>query len=68
MRFIAFDLETTGTVPGVDQIVEIGAVRFNNGVVESVFSTLVDPQKLIPPGATAEIGRASCRERVCCKV
>ena len=27
MRFIAFDLETTGTVPGVDQIVEIGAVR-----------------------------------------
>lgn len=56
MRFIAFDLETTGTVPGVDQIVEIGAVRFNNGVVESVFSTLVDPQKLIPPGATAVNG------------
>ncbi len=56
MRFIAFDLETTGTVPGVDQIVEIGAVRFNNGMVESVFSTLVDPQKLIPPGATAVNG------------
>ena len=56
MRFIAFDLETTGTVPGVDQIVEIGAVRFNNGIVESVFSTLVDPQKLIPPGATAVNG------------
>ncbi len=56
MRFIAFDLETTGTVPGVDQIVEIGAVRFNNGVVESVFSTLVDPQKPIPPGATAVNG------------
>ncbi len=56
MRFIAFDLETTGTVPGVDQIVEIGAVRFNNGAVESVFSTLVDPQKPIPPGATAVNG------------
>jgi DNA polymerase III subunit epsilon len=56
MRFIAFDLETTGTVPGVDQIVEIGAVRFNNGEVESVFSTLVDPLRSIPPGATAVNG------------
>ena len=26
MRFIAFDLETTGTLPGVDQIAEIGAL------------------------------------------
>lgn len=56
MRFIAFDLETTGTVPGVDQIVEIGAVRFNDGVVESVFSTLIDPLKSIPPGASAVNG------------
>lgn len=56
MKFIAFDLETTGTVPGVDQIVEIGAVRFSDGVVESVFSTLVDPMRSIPPGATAVNG------------
>lgn len=56
MRFIAFDLETTGTVPGVDQIVEIGAILFNNHEVESVFSTLINPQKLIPPGATAVNG------------
>lgn len=56
MRFIAFDLETTGTVPGVDQIVEIGAVRFVNGLVEAVFSTLVDPLRPIPPGASAVNG------------
>ena len=56
MRFIAFDLETTGTVPGVDQIVEIGAVRFVNGQVEAVFSTLVDPLRSIPPGASAVNG------------
>lgn len=56
MRFIAFDLETTGTVPGVDQIVEIGAVRFNNGEVEAVFSTLIDPKIPIPPGASAVNG------------
>jgi DNA polymerase-3 subunit epsilon len=56
MRFIAFDLETTGTVAGADQIVEIGAVRFINGQVEGVFSTLVDPRRPIPPGASAVNG------------
>jgi len=56
MKFIAFDLETTGTVPGVDQIVEIGAVRFVNGQVEAVFSTLIDPKVSIPPGASAVNG------------
>lgn len=56
MRFIAFDLETTGTVPGVDQIVEIGAVRFINGQVEAVYSTLIDPLRPIAPGASAVNG------------
>ncbi len=53
MRFIAFDLETTGTVPGVDQIVEIGAVRFIDGQPEAIFATLIDPLRPIPPGASA---------------
>ncbi len=52
MRFIAFDFETTGTVPGVDQIIEIGAVRFINGQPEAVFATFVDPLRPIPPGAS----------------
>lgn len=56
MRFIAFDLETTGTVPAVDQIVEIGAVRFLNGEVEATFSTLIDPRQSIPAGASAVNG------------
>lgn len=52
MRFISFDLETTGFIAGVDRIVEIGAVRFVNGAVESVFSTLVDPLMAIPEAAS----------------
>jgi DNA polymerase-3 subunit epsilon len=52
MRFIAFDLETTGVLPGMDRIVEIGAVSFSQGEIEAVFSTLVDPQIPIPPGAS----------------
>ncbi len=56
MKFIAFDLETTGTVAGIDQIVEIGAVKFENGEVTAVYSTLIDPLKPIPPGASAVNG------------
>jgi DNA polymerase-3 subunit epsilon len=52
MRFIAFDLETTGFIPGVDRIVELGAVRFVNGEVEAVYSTLIDPQMPIPEAAS----------------
>jgi len=56
MRFIAFDLETTGTVPGADQIVEIGAVRFVNGQPDAIFASLIDPLRPIPPGASAVNG------------
>src|SRR4051812_45906087 len=52
MRFIAFDLETTGFLPGVDQIVEIGAVRFIDGQPESLFSTLVSPGRSMPEAAS----------------
>ena len=52
MRFIAFDLETTGTLPGVDQIAEIGAVRFNaQGIPETIFATLIDPGIPMPEAA-----------------
>ena len=56
MEFIAFDLETTGTVAGVDQIVEIGAVKFVQGQPQATFSTLVDPKRSMPAGATAVNG------------
>lgn len=56
MRFIAFDLETTGTVVGADAICEIGAVRFVDGHIDAIYSTLVDPRRPIPPGASAVNG------------
>ncbi len=52
MRFVAFDLETTGFLPGIEQIVEIGAVRFVHGEIDAIFSTLVDPRKPIPAAAS----------------
>jgi DNA polymerase-3 subunit epsilon len=53
MRFIAFDLETTGTLPGVDQIAEIGAVMFNEqGAPELIFATLINPGIPMPEAAS----------------
>ena len=51
MRFIAFDLETTGTVPGVAQVAEIGAIRFINGMPEAIFATLINPGIPMPEAA-----------------
>ncbi len=53
MRFIAFDLETTGTLPGVNQIVEIGAVTYDeNGKPETIFATLINPGVPMPEAAS----------------
>ena len=56
MKFVAFDLETTGTKPSADMIVEIGAVRFDGGEIQRSFSTLVDPGISIPMEASAVNG------------
>ena len=52
MNFIALDLETTGTLPYVDRIVEIAAVLFTNKGVGDIFQTLVNPGIEISPEVT----------------
>ena len=37
---VAIDLETTGADPADDQIIEIGAAVFKNGIVTATFSEL----------------------------
>lgn len=56
MKFIAFDLETTGTRPTADMIVEVGAVRFDGNNPAESYGTLVDPGIPIPPDASAVNG------------
>lgn len=48
-EFVALDFETTGFSPIGDDIIEIGAVRLQNGVVVDRFQTFVRPSKPIPP-------------------
>lgn len=50
--FVAFDLETTGLDPVHEEIVEIGALKFDALGLIGKFSTLINPGKAMPPGAT----------------
>ena len=47
-HFTVVDVETTGTRAGIDRIIEIGAVRVENGIVVEKFETLLDPGFSIP--------------------
>lgn len=52
--YVVFDLETTGFHRTSDQIIEIGAIKYNGSFQEvSRFSELVHPSKPIPADATA---------------
>ena len=47
-RFVVFDIETTGFSPLTCKIIEIGAVRVENGRITDRFSTFVNPKVPIP--------------------
>lgn len=57
VEFVALDLETTGLLSSVCQIVEIGALRFRlDGAITDTFEQLVNPNCEIPEDATAVHG------------
>ena len=45
---VVFDIETTGFGPVKDKIIEIGAVKIQNGEIIDSFSTFINPQIPIP--------------------
>lgn len=54
--YVVFDLETTGISVTRDDIIEISAVKVRGGEVVDSFSTLVNPGRTIPYGATTVNG------------
>ena len=46
--FVVFDIETTGFSPVKNKIIEIGAVRVENGVITDRMDEFVDPEVPIP--------------------
>ena len=47
-KYVVFDIETTGFSAASDKIIEIGAVRVENGQITDRFSEFVNPQRPIP--------------------
>ncbi|MEG6511503.1 PolC-type DNA polymerase III [Desulforamulus ruminis] len=47
-EYVVFDFETTGFSPQKDDIIEIGAVKFLNGIETGRFGTMVKPGREIP--------------------
>ena len=54
--YVCFDLETTGLSPEKDEIIEIGAVKVEEGKVIERFSRFVKPDQPISPMVTALTG------------
>lgn len=46
--YVVFDLETTGFSSAKDKIIEIGAVKVENGEITDKYSTFVNPEIPIP--------------------
>ena len=54
--FICLDLETTGLNPKTDKIIEIGAIRIENGIETGTFETFVNPGRLVEERITELTG------------
>lgn len=55
-ELIVLDLETTGSQPVKDEIIEIGAVKTVNGEIVDIFSELIQPKSEIPEYITMLTG------------
>lgn len=54
--YVVFDLETTGISIQRDTIIEISALKVEQGKITGEYSTLVNPHRHIPAGASAVNG------------
>src|SRR5689334_19168390 len=56
LPFVVVDLETTGGSAVFDRVLEVAAIRIENGVVQDRFECLVEPGMPIPPFVTRITG------------
>lgn len=54
--YIAFDIETTGLSPEDNEIIEIGALKVQNGKVQERFMEFIKPKSSIPGNITGLTG------------
>jgi DNA polymerase III epsilon subunit family exonuclease len=56
LRYCVFDLETTGGVPPLHRIIEIGAVLIEDGEIVDEFQSFVNPERPLPDYITRLTG------------
>jgi DNA polymerase-3 subunit epsilon len=54
--YVVVDVETTGGRPGLHRVTEIGAVKLQGGEIIDEWSSLINPQRSIPPNITRITG------------
>lgn len=54
--YVIVDIETTGTRPQRDRIIEIAVLRVENNMIVDSFTTLINPECSIPPSITQLTG------------
>ncbi|MCH4209153.1 exonuclease domain-containing protein [Bifidobacterium sp.] len=54
--YVALDIKTTGLDPGVDDIIEIGAIKVKGGKSMESFESLFNPGRHIPEGEAGRTG------------
>jgi DNA polymerase-3 subunit epsilon len=54
--YVVVDVETTGGRPGLHRVTEIGAVKIQGGEIIDEWSSLINPQRSIPPNITRITG------------
>lgn len=52
-RFVVLDTETTGLNPDVDRVVDVALVELLDGRIDTIYESLVHPERVIPPDASA---------------
>ena len=55
-KFVAIDVETTGLSPFYNELIEISAIKYENGKKIDSFTTFVKPKSAIPVQITAITG------------
>lgn len=55
-NYVALDIETTGLRPEQDEIIEIGAVRYREGVPVETYSSLIKPNSMVSSRITEITG------------
>lgn len=58
--YLVVDLETTGLNPKEDKIIEIGAVKVNNGEITDTFQAFVNPKRTVSERIAELTGISQC--------